>query len=136
MVIRRSVEEVFEAFIDPAITTRFWFTKSSGDLKAGRYVLWSWEKYGVSDNIYVKEIEQNKRILIEFSDKTQAEWNFLPLTGSTTFVTIMNSGFVGDGDEMVKRAIDGMGGYTIVLCGLKALLEHDIELNLVEDKAP
>ena len=27
------VEEVFEAFIDPSITTKFWFTKSSGPLK-------------------------------------------------------------------------------------------------------
>ena len=29
-----------------------------------------------------------------------------------------------------------MGGYTIVLCGLKAWLEHGIALNLVADKAP
>jgi uncharacterized protein YndB with AHSA1/START domain len=29
MLIRNSVEEVFAAFVDPAITTRFWFTRSS-----------------------------------------------------------------------------------------------------------
>jgi hypothetical protein len=29
-----------------------------------------------------------------------------------------------------------MGGYTMVLCGLKALLEHNVILNLVADKAP
>jgi uncharacterized protein YndB with AHSA1/START domain len=30
MLIRRPVAEVFEAFVDPAVTTRFWFTKSEG----------------------------------------------------------------------------------------------------------
>jgi len=29
MLIRKPVEEVFEAFIDPAITSKFWFTKGS-----------------------------------------------------------------------------------------------------------
>jgi len=29
-----------------------------------------------------------------------------------------------------------MGGFTLVLAGLKALLEHDVELNLVADHYP
>jgi hypothetical protein len=29
MLIRRPVAEVFAAFIDPGVTTKFWFTKSS-----------------------------------------------------------------------------------------------------------
>ncbi|MBP1155079.1 MULTISPECIES: SRPBCC family protein [unclassified Paenibacillus] len=136
MLIHRSVEEVFEAFIDPAITTKFWFTKSSGRLEAGRHVRWDWEMYGVSDDVHVKEIEQNKRIQIESSDSTRVEWIFTPRTDNETFVTITNSGFTGNGDDIVNQAIDAMGGYTMVLCGLKALLEHNIVLNLVADKAP
>jgi uncharacterized protein YndB with AHSA1/START domain len=27
MMIRKSISEVFQSFIDPAITTKFWFTK-------------------------------------------------------------------------------------------------------------
>jgi uncharacterized protein YndB with AHSA1/START domain len=30
MLIRRPVPEVFEAFVNPAITSKFWFTKGSG----------------------------------------------------------------------------------------------------------
>ena len=30
MLIRKPVEQVFEAFVDPATTTKFWLTKSSG----------------------------------------------------------------------------------------------------------
>jgi uncharacterized protein YndB with AHSA1/START domain len=136
MLIRKPVEEVFEAFIDPAITTKFWFTKSSGRLEVGSHVRWDWEMYGVSDDVHVKEIEKNMRIRIEWSDSTQVEWIFTPRTNNETFVTITSSGYTGNGDDIVNRAIDDMGGYTIVLCGLKAFLEHNIVLNLVADKAP
>ena len=136
MLIKRSVDKVFEAFVDPAVTTQFWFTKSSGRLEAGRYVRWDWEMYGVSDEVYVKAIEENKRIHIKSSDGTEVEWIFTPRTENETFVTIINSDFTGNGDEVVNMAIDSMGGYTMVLCGLKAFLEHGIILNLVADKAP
>ncbi|WP_045524637.1 SRPBCC family protein [Neobacillus niacini] len=136
MLIRRPVEEVYEAFINPEITTKFWFTKSSGRLESGKRIRWDWEMYGVGDDLLVKEIEQNRLIRIEWSDGTQVEWIFSPRNDNETFVSITNSGFSGSGDEMVNQAVDSMGGYTMVLCGLKALLEHNIYLNLVADKAP
>jgi uncharacterized protein YndB with AHSA1/START domain len=67
MLIRRPVSEVFEAFIDPEITTKFWFTKSSGKLEEGRHIRWDWEMYGVHDDVYVQHIEVNRRIVIESS---------------------------------------------------------------------
>jgi uncharacterized protein YndB with AHSA1/START domain len=30
MLIRRKPAEVFQAIVDPAVTTRIWYTKSSG----------------------------------------------------------------------------------------------------------
>lgn len=136
MLIRKPVEEVFEAFADPAITTKFWFTKSSGRLEEGKRVQWDWEMYGVSAIVDVKEIEANRRIFIEFDDHTTAEWMFTSRVQDETFVSITSAGFQGDHDEIVAQAIDSMGGFTIVLCGLKALLEHGIVLNLIADKAP
>jgi len=35
LLIRKPVEEVFEAFVNPAITTKFWFTLSTGKLGGG-----------------------------------------------------------------------------------------------------
>jgi hypothetical protein len=32
MLVRKPVADVFEAFVKPDITTKFWFTKSSGRL--------------------------------------------------------------------------------------------------------
>jgi len=48
MLIRKPAAEVFEAFVEPKITTRFWFTKSTGRLEVGKRVTWMWEMYDVS----------------------------------------------------------------------------------------
>ena len=139
MLIRKPAAEVFEAFIDPAITSRFWFTKSTGRLEPGKHVTWTWEMYDASTAVEVKEIEANKRILIEWGDPgemTTVEWIFTPYAHGATYVTITNSGFKGDGDQVVAAALDSKGGFTWVLAGLKALLEHGIELNAIADAFP
>jgi uncharacterized protein YndB with AHSA1/START domain len=139
MLIRRPVEQVFRAFVDPEVTTRFWFTKSSGKLEPGKRVRWDWEMYGVHSDVDVKDIEDNRRILIEWSSyggRTSVEWGFKSRPDGTTFVTIANHGFHGNANEVVKQAIESTQGFTFVLSGLKAWLEHGIELNLVADKRP
>jgi uncharacterized protein YndB with AHSA1/START domain len=114
MLIRKPVMEVFRAFVDPAITTKFWFTKSSGHLEEGKNIRWDWEMYGVSTRVAVQKIEKHKRILIDWDDPpTQVEWLFTPREDGTTFVSITNSGFVGDGDAVVRQAIDSMGGILV-----------------------
>src|SRR5512135_1738221 len=81
MLIRKPVAEVFEAFINPEITTKFWFTKSSGRLQAGKQVQWEWEMYDFSMSVTVKSLEPNKRIVIEwpgYNVPTTVEWIFAP----------------------------------------------------------
>jgi uncharacterized protein YndB with AHSA1/START domain len=139
MRIRRSPAEVFEAFADPALTTRFWFTRGSGRLEAGRTVEWEWQMYGVTIPVAVKEVEPGRRIAVEWPGEgaaTLVEWDFQPLEDGTTFVTITNSGLVGDGDSLVRQVADGTEGFCLVLAGAKALLEYGIELNLVLDRFP
>lgn len=140
MLIRRPVAEVFEAFVDPAITTQFWFTHSTGRLEPGKEVRWDWAMYGASSPVYVKAIEPNQRIVIEWPDHhgqlCPVEWTFSPRPDGTTFVTITTWGFSGSDDEAVAEAIDSMGGFSFVLAGLKAWLEHNVRLNLVGDHAP
>lgn len=137
MLIRKPVAEVFEAFINPEITTRFWFTRSTGRLEAGKQVQWHWDMYNVSTQVQVKAIEPDKRILIEWSGPPNTvEWVFTPRADHTTFVSITNSGYVGTEDEIVKQAVDSTEAFTLVLIGLKALLEHNVNLNLIADRFP
>lgn len=138
MLIRRPVGEVFRAFVDPQVTTRFWFTKSSGKLEPGAEVRWEWEMHDVSTTLKVQEVEENSRILIEWDPDSprEVEWRFYSGQDDTTLVTITERGFEGNGDEIVAQAIGSQGGFTFLLAGLKALLEHDVELNLTGDAFP
>ena len=93
MLICRPVAQVFEAFVNPQITTKFWFTKSSGRLELGKKVRWDWEMFGVGDDLTVKEFEENQRILVEWdNDPTVVEWRFESRKDSATLVKISNWG--------------------------------------------
>jgi hypothetical protein len=58
------------------------------------------------------------------------------LTDDTTYVVIKNYGFKATGDDLIQAVKDNTGGFTTVLDGLKAYLEHNIRLNLIGDKFP
>jgi uncharacterized protein YndB with AHSA1/START domain len=139
MLIRKPVAEVFQAFIDPAVTSRFWFTKGSGRLETGKRVRWEWEMYNVSADVDVKAIEPNRRIVVEWSAygaPTAVEWTFTARGDSTTFVSIVNRGFQGSLEEVAAQAISSTEGFALLFAGLKAWLEHGIALNLVADRFP
>ena len=55
---------------------------------------------------------------------------------NSTYVTIIESGYNKKGDELIAAIKDSTGGFTTVLDGLKAFLEHRINLNLIADKYP
>lgn len=136
MLIRKPVTEVFEAFIDPSITRNFWFTKGSGKVEVGESITWQWEMYNISTQVVVKEILQNKKILIDWGEPaTSVEFRFQTFDGST-YVIIKQYGFTQSGAELIAIIKDSTGGFTTVLDGLKAYLENGIKLNLIEDKFP
>lgn len=137
MLIRKPVSVVFKALTDPAVTTNFWFTRSSGDLEAGKKVTWYWDMYGVSAEVNVKEIVPNKKISIEWNEPaTTVDFEFTRISDNATYVIIKNYGFKLSGDDLINAIKDNTGGFTTLLDGMKAYLEHGIRLNLVGDKYP
>lgn len=139
MLIRKPVAEVFKAIVNPSITCRFWFSKGSDELKAGKRVRWDWEMYGHHTNIDVKEIEENKRVLIEWNgpdNPSLVEWVFETKGVDRSFVKVRNWGFRGDMNENVAEAINSTGGFSFLLAAMKVFLEHGIEPNVVVDHDP
>lgn len=136
MLIRKPVEEVFKAFIDPEVTTNFWFTKSTGKLEEGETITWEWEMYGVQSVVKVHEIIPNQLIKTEWGNPAgNVDYEFKEMEKGT-LVVIKSYGFSQTGEELVKVINDNTGGFTTVLDGCKAYLEHGIKLNLIEDKFP
>jgi uncharacterized protein YndB with AHSA1/START domain len=140
MLMRKPAAEVFEAIVDPAITTRFWFTKGSGRLEKGARVRWDWEMYGVFADVSVTDVVKNERVRIEWSaagqPPTTVEWLLAARPDGTTYVTVTQSGFKGSEDDIVRQALDSTGGFAFHLAGMKAVLEHGVELNLTGDHHP
>ncbi|MBX2815635.1 MAG: SRPBCC family protein [Saprospiraceae bacterium] len=137
--IRKPVNAVFEAFIDPEITAKFWFTHGTGRLVSGAKVEWKWDMYHLVVPVTVKEIIEHQKIHIEWGEgmhRSEVVWEFKAVNDQLTFVTIRNFNFLGNDDEQVSQVRDSTKGFTFVLSGLKAWLEHGIRLRLVEDGFP
>ncbi|MBV8327563.1 SRPBCC family protein [Chryseobacterium sp.] len=136
MLIRKPVEEVFEAFVNPEVTTHFWFTKSTGKLEAGKTVVWEWEMYNVKNTVHVRHIVPNQVIKTEWGEPSvHVDYEFREMEKGT-LVVIKSYGFRQTGEDLLKTVNDNTGGFTTVLDGCKAYLEYGIKLNLIEDKFP
>jgi hypothetical protein len=67
---------------------------------------------------------------------TVVEWVYTPYGDAATFVSITNTGSHGDAQSVAQQAMGSTGEFTIVLAGLKVLLEHNVQLNLVAGRLP
>lgn len=134
MMIRNPVAEVFEAFVDPAITSKFWFTEGSARLDAGVPVRWTWAMYGHTAEATVDELVPNERIVVTWGGPdtpTEVTWTFKDRGDGTTFARIENSGLADEAEVVASTE-----GFSFVMAGAKAWLEHGLELGLVRDRFP
>jgi len=138
LLIRKPVDEVFEAFVNPDITTKFWFTHSTGRLCEAQRVTWEWRMFGLRSEVTVLELEQDARIVLEWGaggETSLVEWTFKPRDGGTV-VAVDHRGFEGEPARRLAAVIESTEGFTLVLAGAKAWLEHGLRLNLVVDRHP
>lgn len=136
MLIRKPVSIVFEAMIEPEITTNFWFTKSSGSLQADKEILWEWEMYKASSTVIVHEVVTDKKLKFEWNSGRIVEFKFEKIGEHSTYVSVIEYNYQATHEELIAIIRDSTGGFTTVLDGMKAYLEHGIKLNLIADKFP
>ncbi len=94
--------------------------------------------FGVSADVLVKSLEPDRRIVIEWPGQgstNTVEWLFTS-RGEGTVVAIRESGFDPAAAGAIDQVADATGGFSLVLAGAKAWLEHNIALNLVTDRFP
>lgn len=137
MLIRKSANIVFNAFVGPLITAQFWFSQSTGYLEKGKSVQWTWQKYNAVANVHVLDIQENKLIRITWGEpKSKVDFIFEKISALETYVTIKNYDIPLEGDALMNFVIDSTGGFTTVLDAAKIHLEHGIRANFVQDKFP
>ena len=139
--IRRPPSEVFAAFADAGNMSKFWFTRRDNGLKEGESVTWfvGDGEDAFSFDVSVKEIREPGKIVIEWLGlddvRTQVSWTFEETEEGDTILTIEETGFSGNSEAIVERALDSTRGFNQVIIAAKALVEHGIEMSVVADHA-
>ena len=133
MLIRRPVAEVFRAFVEPSMITRFWLEATTGPLAKGAQVTWRFLVPGATETVTVTAFDDQKRIAFDWSDGISVSMTFEPYGKNSTTLAVKATGFRGKTPE--AAAVDATEGFTIVLCDLKTLLETGQSAGLVRDKA-
>ncbi|ASF07072.1 MULTISPECIES: SRPBCC family protein [Nocardia] len=141
MLIRRPPHDVFEALADPSITSKFWYTKSSGRMAEGAELTWEWEMYGVARTIRVQKFDTDSKIQFTWDnynpeEPTTVEFTLIPYENDTTYLHITETGYGGDLQAQVDGVRDSTAGFAYLIAALKAALEHDVTLRLVQDENP
>lgn len=70
------------------------------------------------------------------SERTTVELRFDKIDENSTYVSVCNYGFNGDREKVVTSICDSVSRFALVLAGLKAYLEFNIQLRLVDDRFP
>ncbi len=138
ILIHKPRVEVFNAFIDPVTMSKFWFRRNDQGLREGQTMFWYvGEATDVPEiEVYVKSIVPPSQIIIEWGHDNQfttVSWALDEHNPDETRLVIEESGFTGSREEVVSQALDSTSGFNQVIVALKALLEHNVIINVVKD---
>jgi uncharacterized protein YndB with AHSA1/START domain len=135
MIIRRPASEIYRAFVEPEMLTRFWLSAASGPLIVGQPVRWDFMVPGATLQCEARVLDEAKTIEVGWPDGMTVTWRFSAGIESSTLVEVEHQGFKGSPQEQLDAAIDSTQGFSIVLCDVKVLLETNVSPHLVRDKA-
>ncbi len=140
MIVHAAPLAVFNAFVEAETMSKFWFTRRDEGLQEGKTVSWfiGQDEDAFAIEVNVKELRKPELIRIEWwsgEQFTQVLWRLQEIGDGHTNLAIEESGFVGSDCEIVSSALDSTKGFNQVIVALKALLEHDAIINVVEDHA-
>jgi uncharacterized protein YndB with AHSA1/START domain len=139
MLIRKPVHEVYEAMVNPEITSQFWFSKGIGRLDQEKEVEWTWEWYDVKQRASVGAIVPDQSVSFTWGDEkspTQVDITFTGKGDDTTFISITETGFDADAPDLLERIVGQTEGWTLVTAAMKAYLEQGVRIRVVEDRHP
>lgn len=127
ITIYKPIEEVFEAIVNPEIMTNYFISKSSGKLEEGKEVFWEFPEFDGSYAVRVKEIIQNKFIVLDWDPKSLVKIELGEDSNKNTTVRVSEEGYQLD-EAGIKWAIGQTEGWTNFLTCMKAWLEYGIHL--------
>lgn len=130
--IQRPVADVFDGVVNPGKLSGYFVQKSSGPLREGTTVQWTFAEVPGDHDVVVRQVVPNERIVFEWAAadgdyRTTVEMSFAALDAGSTMVRIGESGW-RETPAGLKSSYDNCGGWMHMALCLKAMLEHGINL--------
>jgi uncharacterized protein YndB with AHSA1/START domain len=129
--ILKPVNEVFEAIVDPAKMSHYWFSSGTGRLQKGKTVTLRYDEYDAEVDIKVLEVEVNKKIV--YSWGATGEENVVTITlkeldNTITTIEVNEEGFKENDDTLISTLLGQKEGWVYMLTCLKGYLEYGVNL--------
>lgn len=131
MKILKPVNEVFEAIVDPAIMSNYWFSSESGRWEEGKTVTLRYEEYHAQVDINVLEIKENQKIVYRWpaSDEgTVVTITLKALDHASTVIEVNEKGWKAEDDALISVLVGQKEGWVYALTCLKAYLEYGVRM--------
>ena len=127
--IIKPASEVFEALVDPAKMSNYWFSSGSGRLEPGKTITWRYDEYDAQVDIKVMEIEINQKIVFQWG--TDGEGHVVTITlkeleQASTLIEVNEEGFNETDENIIRHLVDNKEGWVYMLTCLKGYLEFGI----------
>jgi uncharacterized protein YndB with AHSA1/START domain len=128
--ISKSVNEVYEAIVDPVKMSNYFISKSSGRMEEGKKIMWCFPEFEMEFPIRVGKIVNNKYISFYWDVdgiELLTEMSLTPGKGNSTLVNITEKSRKND-EAGIKWLKSNTEGWANFLACLKAYLEYGINL--------
>jgi uncharacterized protein YndB with AHSA1/START domain len=129
--IMKPAHEVFEAIVDPKKMSNYFISKGSGRLDEGMPVTWTWDDLNMQGQARPSKIEPDRLISFYSSppgtEETLTEIRLNAVEPKETVVKITETGWEKS-DQGIATLARQSQGWTGFLFGLKAYLEHGVNL--------
>lgn len=129
--IRKPVEQVFEAVIDPEKMSNYFISNGSGRMEEGQEISWKFPEFEEEAVIQVVEVTQHEYVSFQWQGAAGksllVEMTFLELPGDSTLLRITEGEMIPD-EGGIKWLGQNTEGWANFLACLKAYLEYGINL--------
>lgn len=128
--IKKPVYEVWDAIINPEKINKYFVSKASAAIEAGKVIHWEFADYNVTIDIEIVQVVLNKSIKFRWDASrkiAEVEMLFSVKNKNETAIEITESAFDLNVDEM-QKAMQQTQGWTDFICSLKAYLYTGINL--------
>jgi uncharacterized protein YndB with AHSA1/START domain len=128
--ILKSVNEVFEAIVNPSKMSNYFISKSTGRMEEGRQLKWQFPEFEMEFPIRIGKIEKAKYISFYWDldgIELLVEITLTSIDNTSTIVTITEKSRKND-EAGIKWLKGNTEGWANFLACLKAYLEYGINL--------